>query len=192
MGIEELIARLERDADARVAKIRERAKAEKDAIEAASAALSERLRAEALAARARERRVKFDQALAVARQRANAERLAAEYALLERILARTRELIAVVDVEPEYLAAVPLQLERALRFVEGRPIVVRCRPSIAPAARAALAMRSDATVEEAPDAPVGIRIALRDGSMEVDDTLLERLSRLRTRLAIELVGEVTP
>jgi len=192
MGLEELIARLERVADARVAEIRERAKAEKDGIEAASTVASARHREEALAARARERRVTLDQELAEARQRANAERLAAEYALLERILARTRELIADVDREPGYLAAVPRQLEGALRFVEGQAIVVRCRPSIAAVARAALASRGDVTLEEAADAPVGIRITLRDGSMEVDDTLLERLSRLRTRLAMELVGGVAP
>lgn len=188
MGLPELIARLERDGDARVAEIRARTKAEKDALDAASAALSARHRGEALASRARERRAKLDQELADARQRANAERLAAEYALLERVLARTRELIDVVDAEPAYLAAVSAQLEGALRFVEGQPIVVRCRPSLAAAARATLATRSDATVEEVADAPVGIRITLRDGSMEVDDTLLQRLSRMRTRLAMELIG----
>ena len=192
MGREELIARLERDGAARVAAIRARATAEKDAIEAASAALSARHRGEALAARARVRRTKLDQELADARQRANAERLAAEYALLERVLARTRELIDRVDARPEYLAAVPSQLEGALRFVEGQAIVVHCRPSLAAAARSALGARRDATVEEVADAPVGIRIALRDGSMEVDDTLLQRLSRMRTRLAMELIGRGAP
>jgi len=192
MALEDLIARLERDTDARVAKIRERAKAETDAIEAASALLAARLRAEGLAARARERRTALDRELAAARQRGSVEQLTEAHALLERILARTRELIAGVDVDPVYLAAVRRRLEEVLRFVEGQPIVVHCRPSVAPAVRAALAMRSDATVEEAPDAPVGVRVVLRDGSMEVDDTLLERLARMRARLAMELVGEVAP
>ena len=192
MGLEELVGRLERVADARVAEIQARAATEKGEIDAASAARAAHHREEALAARARERRAKLDQELAVARQRAHAERLAAEYALLERVFARTRDLIAVLDLDPAYLAVVPHQLERALRFVEGQPIVVRCRPALTAAARAALATHADATVEETADAPVGVRIALLDGSMEVDDTLLGRLSRLRPRLAMELVGEALP
>ena len=192
MGLEELVARLERVADARVAEIRALATAEKDEIDAASAARSARHREEALAARAAERRTKLDQELALARQRAHAERLAAEYALLERVFARTRELIAVHDRDPVYVAVVPHQLERALRFVEGQPIVVHCRPALAGAVRAALGTRADASVEESAEAAVGARIALRDGSMEVDDTLLGRLARLRPRLAMELVGEALP
>lgn len=192
MGLDELVARLDRVTDARVAEIRARATAEKGELDAASAARSASRREEALATRAAARRMKLDQELALARQRAHTERLAAEYALLERVFARTRELIAVHDRDTAYLAAVPRQLERALRFVEGQAIVVHCRPALAAAVRAALGTRAEASIEEDVAAPVGVRIALRDGSMDVDDTLLGRLSRLRPRLAMELVGEALP
>jgi vacuolar-type H+-ATPase subunit E/Vma4 len=190
LGIDELVDRLERDADARVASIEARAQAEVQAIEAAAEQVSAQARDAALARRRTERRARLDREITEARKAARADRLRAQHAALDRALSRAAAWLDAIDRDEAYLAALPERLEEALRFVGERAARVRCRPPLGPRLRDAVAGRPEVTVEEVPAMAAGFSVVTRDGSMEVDDTLPARLARLRPRLLIELLAEV--
>lgn len=197
MGLEELVARLERDADARVAAIGARAEAEVAALVVEAARAATRLRDGTLAARRTARRAELDLEAAAARRGAREARLVAENALLDRALARSVELFDEVEHEPTVHAALVRAAEQALRYLEG-PAVVRARPSIAEALRAASLVRdgdAPVTIEADPSLPVGVVVTGAEeagGAIVVDETLVARLDRLRSRLAILLLREATP
>jgi vacuolar-type H+-ATPase subunit E/Vma4 len=190
MGLEDLIARLEKDADARVAEIEARAEEEARAIEAAGDARSRAVRDEALAERRRALRARLDRDLAEARQAAMRARLVARHALVERVLERAQRLATSADAERAYHAVAPRRLAAVLRFVAGRSAIVRCRPDVA----AALSALDGASVEVVVDAsaPLGLLVATRDRTFEVDDTIASQLERLRPAIAIDAVREVDP
>lgn len=190
MGLEDLIARLEKDADARVAEMEARAEEEARAIETAGDARSRAARDEALAERRKARRARLDRELAEARQAAMRARLVARHALVDRVLERALALATGADAERAYHDVARRRLEGVLRFVAGRSVVVRCRPGVA----AVLAALDGAgvEVEASAGAPLGIFVATRDGTFEVDDTIASRLERLRPAIAIDAVREVDP
>ena len=189
MGLDELIGRLERDADARVAAEEARARAEVQAVTAAADQVSTHARDEALARRRAQRRARFGREVAATTQVARADGLRAEYALFDRVMGRTAALLDGMERDDEYLSTLPARLTEALRFVDERAARVRCRPALAAAVRAAIAGRGDLTVEEVPMMAVGFSVVARDGSVEVEDTLSARLEQLRPRLLIDLLAE---
>ena len=189
MGLEELVARLERDANARIAEIEARSRREIDALEAESALAASRRQADALAVERARRRELLDRELAEARRRVRDEALRARRAIVDRIMARAGELLDGASGDPAYVSAVGGRLRHALRFF-GAGAVVRCRAELAPAIRHALEGLADVVVEEAPGMAAGVTLSARDGSMDIDDTLPARLARLRDELAIELLREV--
>jgi vacuolar-type H+-ATPase subunit E/Vma4 len=200
MGLEELVARLEHDADARVADILARADAEVVALAAEAVEAASRHRDGTLAARRAARREELDREAAVARRGLREARLIAENALLERAFARTVELFEEVERTPEVRGALVRATENALRYFDG-PAVVRARPSIAEALRAATLARervASVTIEADPSVPVGVIVtgvsglAEEAGAVVVDETLVARLDRLRPRLAIALLREAAP
>jgi vacuolar-type H+-ATPase subunit E/Vma4 len=190
LGLEELIGRLERDAEARVAAIEARAQAEVGALDAAAAEASSRASEDALASRRAQRRIRLERELAEARYTARGDRLRAEHDLLERVMARAAVLLDGLDRDDAFLSALPARVTEALRFVEGHAARIRCRPALAPSLRGATAGREALTVEEAPSMAAGFSVITDDGAVEVDDTLPSRLQRLRPRLLIELLAEV--
>jgi len=190
MGIDDLIARLERDADARVAAIDARARAEvqtiRDAAKEASVLASHR----ALAARRTARRARLAEEIAVAKRQARAVRLVAEHSLLEQVMARAAALLDGADRDAVYLSSLRERIAGALRYMEGAAVAVRCRPALVPAVRAALEGRRDVTVLPVATMAAGFTAVARDGTVEVDDTLPARLARMRPRLLIRLFAEV--
>jgi vacuolar-type H+-ATPase subunit E/Vma4 len=187
VGLSELVARLERDLDARVAAIEERTRKEAEAFDARAREESRHTLEEALASRRTGRRARLARELADARQRVRLAELCARRALVDRVLARTGELLARADRDDGYRVTVAPQVERALRYVGVRPVVVRCRPSLAALVRSALADQEGVTCEEA-DMPVGFLVRTRDGSVEIDETLPTLLERSRRRLALRLAA----
>lgn len=200
MGLDELVARLEHDADARVAAILARADAEVLALEVEAAAAASKHRDGTLAVRRASRRAELDHEAAVARRGAREARLVAENALLDRAFARAVELFEEVERDPAVCAALVRAAEQALRYLDG-PAVVRARPSIADALRASTLAReggASVTIEADPTVPVGVVVtagaggAGGAGAVVVDETLVARLDRLRPRLAIALLREAAP
>jgi len=190
MALPDLIARLERDADAQVEAITRRAKAEVRALDAAAAEAAAGATASHLEQQRLERHAEHIADLARARRRARAEELDARRALLARILERARAGVEEAGASPSYAAALPAHLDEALSYLEGRDVRVRCRTSDAAVLRSIAAGRGH--VELAVDDAMGPGLIAEaaDGSVVVDNTLAARLTRMERSLAIELLGEV--
>ncbi len=175
MGLEELMARLERDTAARVAEIDAGARVELAAIERARSEASASRQGDALAKRRAERRAASERELSAARRRAVARVLEARTAAIERVLARAGELLDGAHADPSYRASALVRARAALAYAP-EAAVVRCRPDLAPAF-AGLAVREDASV------PAGF--VVEAGELLVDETLRSRLARLRDALRID-------
>lgn len=191
MGLEQLVQRLERETDARIADIDGRARDALDAIAREQERASGEARDRELARRRDERRRRLDRDLAEARARANARVLAARGAFCDRVLARAEALLDAADRDEAYLGAVVAQTREALRFVEDRAVTVRCRPAIAERlALDSVGRDQRVSIESDPACPAGVRIAATDGTVSIDDTLRARLERLASGLRPILVAEI--
>jgi vacuolar-type H+-ATPase subunit E/Vma4 len=182
MGLEELVRRLERDADARVAAVEAKAREAIAAIEAEAARDAEAREAEELAKKRAARTLRAERDLSVARLRANAEVLAARQAMFDRVIARARELLDRACSDEAYRATVPEQIRAALEFTHAAA-VVRCRPELAELARAIADV-----VSEDPAMPAGF--VVEAGSLVIDETLVAKLARMRDALVMELAREM--
>ncbi|MFZ5439951.1 MAG: V-type ATP synthase subunit E [Myxococcota bacterium] len=188
MALGDLIARLERDAERRVAELKAKADAEVAALEAEAARVRDARRGEELTSRRAARRLRFEQALADARQRARADRLRAEHALLARVFERARVELATVARTPAYAAALEGHLAEALEYLQGQRVVVRCAPEFAARLAPALDARGDAALVEDAALGPGVVVTAADDSVVIDQTLAARLARLEPQLGVELLS----
>ena len=187
MALPDLIARLERDAQARGDELARQASAEAGALRAEAERLLVQRREQELTRRRSERRLRHEAELAEARRASRGTRLAAQHALLERIFARARSLLPEVACSAEYFALLPGHYAEARRYVEGLKVTVRCHPS------SALWLHGtdgDATFVEDVQAAPGVYVSAEDGSVFIDNTLPARMQRLEAKLAVELLAEV--
>jgi len=126
---------------------------------------------------------------AVARETADAERadrlalLEARARILDDVFARAGTLLAGAEAE-RYRRALPGLVAATLRYLEGAPAVLRCRPDAARAVRALCEGRPDVQVEEASDAEAGLLGEARDGRLVVDNRLSALLARRRAELSV--------
>ncbi len=183
MALAELIARLERDAQARIDATLGGARAEVDRLTAEADRVLELKRDEELAARRRRRRARLEAELAAARSRAQAAELRARHAVLGRVFDRARQLLPTLESDPRFLEQLGAMIQQAAGYL-GPDARARCRPSL----RAALEGGPvPVVIDDA--APPGAWVEA-EGGPRIDLTLLGLLERRRPRLAIELVGEL--
>ncbi|MDP1825451.1 MAG: V-type ATP synthase subunit E [Archangium sp.] len=186
MALEDLIARLERDADVRSSQLELDAEAEATALRGEAARVAQQRRDRELGSRRTRRRAQLDAALAEARRQTRGARLAAQHALLQRIFARARALVPELARSEAYLSQVAVHCAEARRYLEGVRVVVRCQPALVERLREpGLTLLEDAAL------PPGVVVAAEDGSVFIDNTLPARLERLEAKLAVELLAEVT-
>jgi vacuolar-type H+-ATPase subunit E/Vma4 len=190
VGLAELVTRLERDAEARVAEIDARARDDTAAIAAESERAAAQAREGALAARRQERQRRLDRELAEARGAARARRLLAEHAVVARVLARARAMLDDPACDEAYRSSLRSAIARALAYFEG-DVVVRCAPALADDARRALVERAGARVDASSAHRAGFVMASADGSMSVDETLAARLGRTWAACAVVIVAEAS-
>lgn len=190
MALADLIARLEADAATRVTAVRAQAAAEVRALEDEAT----RVAAEESAARLEARRVALERELqrefAQTRQRFRAEALTAQRALVARIFERAQALVPEVGRSEAYLASVGAHALEALSFLEGLRPVVRCSPEVAAALLPLVQGRKDVLVRAEPGAAPGVLVEAADGSVQVDNTLAARLTRLEPQLTIDFLREL--
>jgi len=192
MALDDLIARLEQDADARVQGIRRKADDEVRALQAAEARAADEEAQQRLVGRRAALQAELRRELARARQQARAEELEARRALLGRVMARAKLLVDEVATTDAYREAVAGHCAEALSYLEGLAPVVRCPPALAAALAPVVAARADATLRPDDAMGPGLVAEAKDGSVFVDSTLLARLERLEARLAVELLNEEAP
>jgi len=189
VGLAQLVARLEHEADARIASIEERARAELEGIAQQRERASSAAREQDLAVRRAARRTRLEGELAQARSQARDATLSARRAFVDRVLGRAATMLDGAERDETYLSALAGQTAEVMRFVDDRPVSVRCRPALATRLSRAPGTLA-AALEPDPQCPVGVILTARDGSVQIDDTLSARLQRLRGQLGPELLAEV--
>lgn len=192
MALADLIARLEHDADARIAELTAKAEAEARSILAEASRVKETLRTTELGQRRAARQARLERELAEARARARAQVLEARHAVLARIFEQARARLPALGASEAWSAVLPQHLEQALRYVEGQRVIVKCAPPFTPIVRQHLAGRDTVIVVEDPQTPAGFIVTSADEGVVIDQTLSARLTRSEQRLAVELMARVSP
>lgn len=181
MGLTHLLEALERDAGNEVERLTAAARAEADGITAdARARLDERRRV-ALDEVDRRHRYEMEQALTAARRTGRRTVLEARQRLMQRVLDAVRALLPDALVLPAYRNSLPGTLQQALAALGEGSLVIHCTPAIRGVIEA---IARPPGVSVVPDDSVGngFVIQVADGSVEVVDTLEERLERQRPEL----------
>lgn len=186
-----LLATLEREADAEVARVATEAQARAAELTAAAEQRMAARRAATLGRRETQARADAERALSAARRAAQAQVLAARAETLDRVFAAVRAQLPVIGKSAAYRARVGAQLEHLIRFAGDRPLTARCNPAVASALRAAVKTNGRLRIQADPHIAAGFRLATNDGVLEVDATLESRLERFRPRLALAAVAALS-
>ena len=186
--IDALLARLERDAEAEIARVLADGCAQAAAVTAQAEERIAQRRQATLVRREAEGRAGMERALAGARHGARERVLEARETLLERCFAQLRAALPSLAATAAYRGALAGDVARTLAFAGDRKVIVRCAPALTAALRRLV--KTNGRVSIKPDARIaaGFRVATADGGLEVDATLEGRTLRLRPRLALEALA----
>ena len=191
MALELFLDSLARDVEGDARDVLDAARAEAARILADANTRAARRCDEALAARDVELRAGMDSTRARARREARIATLRARDGFLERTFgAAEAELPGTLDAAPHADALARLVAE-ALDFFPGTPSVVRCRAGLADRVSALAASLGAVRASSDDSVPEGVIVEAEDGSATVNNTLVERLRRLRPMLSIEILARVS-
>lgn len=190
MALDHLITILRREAEAEASAIHAAAAAEAAAIRDRSEAEVAERRTRVLSVRQRDRAAAVELALVSARQAARREILEARRRVLTRVLEAVRSRLPEALTTAEYLAAFPDQLNEALHCLGARGGTLRLQPALVDRAGPLLASHSSVSV--LADAAIGAGFLLQsaDGALEIDGTLEDRLDRLSSRIALDVMADL--
>ena len=190
MALEELLRTLEEEANARIAALLAKARADAEQFRAGRAGESARRRATALAAREAELRAASARTLEAGRREAKRQVLEARAEVLERIRRRAETLLAQRAADPALLEAQARDLERALDYLGTAPAVVEAPTQLLAGLRAMLDGRARVVAQPTTAARPGLLVRADDGALTVDATPAGSLARAWPRLTIELAGRL--
>lgn len=190
MALADLVSRLEQEAQNRVQTIQQDAEAEVRGIEAATEQAVSGIAAHHLDRQRAGRRSVQQRELALARHEARGRELDARRTQVTRILDRARSLVPDVAASAAYLEVLPAHLEEALSFLEGLQPRVRCQAAVAPVLQDVVARTPGAQLVIDESVAPGVVAEAADGSVVVDNTIVARLARAESRLAIELLRKL--
>ncbi|GIW53579.1 MAG: hypothetical protein KatS3mg081_2934 [Gemmatimonadales bacterium] len=186
MGLEELLAALERDAVEEAESIRSAARAEAERIVSqAKEALQSRHEARLRSLEVGLRR-ELEMALTAARRAARRRVLEAKWRAIGKILEAVKDKVPRVLENPQWRAVLIQDCLDSLEVLAGRPGKISATPALVEDIKAALEGRSEIEVIADAGVGTGFRIESADGALEVDGTLEKRLEREREGLAIEI------
>jgi vacuolar-type H+-ATPase subunit E/Vma4 len=188
MALEHLVEVLRREAEAESAAILAEARAHADTIHKESETEISRRRAAVQAAAEADRRVAVELALVAARRSARKELLEARQRLLDRVFAAARERFPERLGSPDYLAVLPAQVAEALECLGKREGTFRFHPKIRQQVEPLLRDRAGIHPQADSEVGAGFRLTSQDGLVEIDGTLEDRLARLATRAAVEVMA----
>ncbi len=192
MGMDQLIAALERDAAAEVEKNVQRARAEAaGGLVGCREELAQRLDDE-LQHRERDLRARIALDMARAHRAGHSEVLRARDVLLGRVRTAVGRRMEELAQDPGYVAQVADELRQAVGYLAEGPAEVVCRPQLAaPLAAAAGALgRGDLSLREDPGLGTGFVLRARDGHAEVDARLDTRLERMWPELSLAVLAAI--
>jgi vacuolar-type H+-ATPase subunit E/Vma4 len=184
----ELLAALERDAEARAAEELQRAEDEAERLRRAAASEGSARVEERLTEHARALRARSEERLVEARRKAEARLLEARWALLDRVFEGALALQGEVRGWTSYAAALERDVRTLLALTRDEEVTLLC----ASADRAGVTAAAGAGpgVEASPELAAGVKLRSADGRLEMDRSLTARLVAARPALAIRLVQRV--
>ncbi|MBL0172035.1 MAG: hypothetical protein IPP90_15185 [Gemmatimonadaceae bacterium] len=185
---EDLLSRLQREADAAVAACAMTADAQAVALREAAERDAEIRRHAALTIRAQAHEHAQAAAKAVAQQAAVRDTLQAREEAVTRVLDAVVVASNALSTHPDLAGLLHADITRAIPCLPDGPVTVRCPPSIERVTREAAA-QIDAvrtTVMVDPSMTLGIIAQSSDGRVEVNATMARRISSERPRLAIRI------
>lgn len=189
MSIDALLSLLGRQADAEVNAVLAAAEAKARAILAAADA-QVALRREQDAARVTDAsRHAIARATTAAARRHRETWLRERERVIDRVLAEASRVLATASLE-RYQAILDAAVDETLRYLEGVPAVLRCRPDAASRVEGRVAGRAGVTVSPDAGARAGVAGEAADGSVVVDNTLTAWLTRRRPELAAALAARL--
>ncbi len=187
MSIDALLALLERDASAEAAKLISEAELRAQGLLAQAEAGAQRRGAEALD-RLREagRRTVACETAAAARGYRESH-LRERALLLDRVFTDAERELRAAAID-RYQGQLPALVDATLRFLEGGPAVLHCRPDVAGPVEQLLKDRADVTVRADADAAAGILGQSADGTIVVNNTFAALLRRQEADLAVAVAA----
>lgn len=182
--IDALLATLEREAAAEVARVLAEARTHAaELTHAAEQRMAER-RAATLGKREAEARAQHERALAEARLTARGRVLEARAALLDRVFREVRAVLPELARSAEYRRSLGAQWRRLHDFVGDRPATVRAMPALTAALRRLIQTNGHVRIQADARIAAGFSVTTADGALEVDGSLESRLERQRPQLAL--------
>lgn len=191
MGLTHLLEALERDAQREIDRLSAAARAEADGIAAESNTRLAKRRRQELDEVDRRHSFELEQALTAARRAGHRTVLEAGQRLQQRLFDCVRGLLpGALDQETYQKKALPAALDRARAALGEGPVTIRCTPSLRSVIEA-LGTTTGISVVADDAVGSGFIMQVTDGSVDVIDTLEERLERRRpelTRWMVEQLG----
>jgi vacuolar-type H+-ATPase subunit E/Vma4 len=191
MSLDQLLAALQREAQAEADRLLADAREDAARRAAVTEAAVAREREESLGAHAREQQAELEATLSAARLNARREVLEARERLLERVFAGIRGASPRAIAREEFIASLPGRIASALACVDPEEaIVLTVHPAIAAAVSALHAEDPRLTMREDPAIGSGFRAATADGTVEVIDTLEARMAAQHEPLARRALAQL--
>jgi len=186
--IDALLATLERDADAEIARVMAEARSQAaDLTRAVEQRMTER-RAAALGRRETEARAQHERALSTARLAARAQVLEARATLLNQVFRELRAGLPEVARSAAYRRNLAAQWARLSAFAGDEPVTVRCTPALTATLRHLITSNGHVRIKSDASIAAGFSVTTADGALEVDGSLESRLERLRPQLSLEALA----
>lgn len=184
-SLDALLESLERDAEGEAAGLISAAEQRARTLRAHARAERDRRRAEVMGQVEAEGRRAVAGATAAAARRFRESRLRDRALVLERIFTEAGQQLRATGAE-HYRALLPRLMADTIRYLEGTPAVMICRPEIGPLLEAERSGALDVTVETSTEAAAGLLGRSTDGLVVVDNTLPALLRRRQAELMIAL------
>jgi vacuolar-type H+-ATPase subunit E/Vma4 len=184
----DLLAALEREAQASEAEELARARAEAERLRQVAAGEGTSRLAQRLAEHRRTLRGQAEARLVEARRKAEDQVLEKRRAMLDHVFEGALSLQGEVRGWPSYVPALERDVRTLLGLVRGEAVVLRCAAPDCGAVTAAAG--ASAPVEASAEVTAGVRLGTADGRVEMDRSLAARLEAARATLAIRLVQQV--
>lgn len=189
MSIDSLLEQLERDARAEAATLVSAAEQRAREIVSRADTATRQRRAEALGRLEQAGRLAVACQTAAAARRFRASRLLERAEVLDRIFAEAEGDLRTASAD-RYQRLLPALMRATLRFLEGVPAAIHCRPEITAAVEQLRAERVDLLVRPSADSAAGILGESADGTVIVDNTLPALLRRRRAELAVAVAARL--
>jgi vacuolar-type H+-ATPase subunit E/Vma4 len=189
MALAELLAALEREAEARLAGELATATAEAAAIAGTARARLEQRRVEELAHAMARHRAEAEQQWSHASRAAERSVLASREALLERVLTRVRQRLSDPQPLGEADAALTAMVMDAMAYAGSEPVEIRAAPGLCERITRAVGTRPGLTVRPDPTVGAGSIVTTQDGRLTVDASLAGRLTALEAEARILILQQ---